>query len=309
MAKGKPGVTRTPSGEVAMLREYNKPDYTHEDTIVIFQLMGDAPYARRMYETLLASANMGLVVHIAKERGFQRRGLTSGELMNAGVVGLMKAIEDFDWRRGNRFGTYAAYWIRQSINRACKGEAFEGRPMRVPASADTQSREIEYERNKLKKLLGREPLDEEIAEQFRDPSKKRHNKEQGRRRVLAARLRQKTRSVALNGPIDQHDEGSRKTQDHIADDRIVPHDLVLAARQLIDRCLASLTNERSRELFHRHYGLGQDVENFSVIGKSWGLTRTRIQQLSKKIDERLAALYDVTPADIRQAIVVLGNRS
>lgn len=306
MAKGKPGVTRTPSGEIALLRDRNKPIYTWEDMLVIFELIERYPEARSMYETILMDANIGLVVSIAKGNKYQNRGLGTNDLVHAGLIGLARAIKGFEWRRGHRFATYAIEPIRQAITRECSSKGFNGGTHHIPEGGQAFGNLVIYESVKLRKQLGRAPTDEEVAETLRHP-KKPFKKEPARRRVLDARLRQSARTVPLNELLDPYDEHSGRAQDVIADDRIAPHEQLLAAHELIERCIASFTpsQARERDVFIRRLGIGQMIETNKKIGPSWKVSRARIEQLEKQAIDYVCRRFNVTPADIREAAAIL----
>lgn len=304
MTKGKPGVMRTPEGEIALLRDRNKPVYTWEDNLVIFELIERYPEAHSMYKTILMDANMGLVISIAKSSKYQGRGLGTNDLVHAGLLGLARAIDGFDWRRGYRFGTYAADPIKQAISRACTSQGFNNGTHRVPEHSVAFGNLVVYESIKLRKQLGRAPTDDEVAVTLRHP-KKKFKKEPARRRVLEARLQQNVRTLRLDGQLD--DDDGRKVADVIADARIMPVDQHLAAHELIERCLASFgpSQKRERDVFIRRLGIGQSIETNKDIGPSWGISRARVQQIEKQVIDRLCKLHMVTLDDIREAVAVL----
>ncbi|MFH1188495.1 MAG: sigma-70 family RNA polymerase sigma factor [bacterium] len=222
----------------------------------------------------LIKSNLRLVVSIAK-RYINRGPLGISDLIQEGNIGLFKAVEKFDYRRGFKFSTYATWWIRQAITRAL---ADQSRTIRIPVHmVETISKYTQVKR-KLSQELGREPLTEEIAIEMGFPVDKVRYIEKISQSV-----------VSLESPIGGDDEKSVRA-DFIKDDKnLTPsqttsHELL---RDQIKEIMSDLTG-RERKILEMRFGLEDGVTHtLEEVGKVFGVTRERIRQIEAKALERI----------------------
>ena len=229
---------------------------------------GDERARRRLIES-----NLRLVVSIA--RRYSNRGLSFLDLIQEGNLGLMKAVERYDWRLGHRFSTYATWWIRQAVTRAL---ADQGRTIRVPAQVvDTINRMSRIERQ-LSQKLNRPPTVEELAEQM----ELRPQKVEELKRVSQE-------PVSLAAPVG---EDATELGELIEDERMVrPGDEFAQAqpRQSVRELVAGLPY-RERTILELRYGLaGSQPQTLEEVGRSFGVTRERVRQIETRTLRRLAA--------------------
>jgi RNA polymerase primary sigma factor len=227
------------------------------------------PRARRH----LIEANLRLVVSIA--RRYSGRGLTFLDLIQEGNVGLMKAVERYDWRLGNRFSTYATWWIRQAVTRAL---ADQGRTIRVPAQVvDTINRMARVERQ-LTQKLNRAPTHDEVAEHM------------GLKPSKVEELRRVSQEpVSLAVPVG---EDSTELGEMLEDERQRPLGTDMAARQRDDHVadIVAQLPYRERLILELRYGLaGNQPHTLEEVGRRFGVTRERIRQIETRTLRRLAA--------------------
>lgn len=219
----------------------------------------------------LVQANLRLAVSIARQ--LQRFDVPLLDLVQEGNLGLMRAAERFDYRRGHRFSTYAAWWIKQAVRRALLGQ---GKGLRMPAHLAEIRSQVLRARRELLQSQGREPSPEEIAARSGITMEKV--------RVIGELALD---PLSLDAPVGE--DGDTRFGDLIAgeeptaDDELAHRRLVAHTRELLE----GLT-PREREVLERRYGLdGDEDETLEEIGRSFSLTRERIRQIEAKALEKL----------------------
>ena len=220
----------------------------------------------------LVKANLRFVVSVAKQ--FQNQGLSLGDLINEGNIGLIKAAQRFDETRGFKFISYAVWWIRQSILQAL---AEQSRIIRLPLNQVGSLNKIKKATSKLEQEFERTPTAEEIAEKLEMPDYK-----------IDAAKKITTRYISMDAPLRQDDE-TKFLDVFVSDD--TPHtDDTLMRESLareIQRSLATLT-KRERDVINLYYGIGMPHgHTFEELGAKFDLTRERVRQIKDKAIRRL----------------------
>ncbi len=226
----------------------------------------------------MVNSNLRLVVSIAKH--YRGQDVPLVDLVQEGILGLIRAVEKFDWRRGLKFSTYATPWIRQAIER---GIAYKARTIRIPVHVLQRERRIRRTVPELSARFGREPTDEEVAAEAELPVHQ------------VREVREAARTVtSLDRPVGD-EEGTSLGELFASDGEEPVEEVEREAREAIVQRVVSELPDREREILRRRYGLTHDRRPQTVeqVVRSLGVSRAEVRQIEHCALERLAGAAEL----------------
>jgi RNA polymerase primary sigma factor len=229
----------------------------------------------------MINSNLRLVVHVAKR--YRGHGVPFGDLIQDGVIGLNRAVEKFDWRKGFKFSTYATWWIRQAVQRSVAGQA---RTIRVPTHVHERRQTLNRHSRRLETKLGRKPTHKELAKAT--GLKLQHVEEA----LSVAEAR-----ASLSSPVGEDDSelGDLFADENAESPEAVAEDALRA--RAVREALAQLP-EREARILELRFGLDGDPQSLEAIGRELHLTRERVRQLETEAMSKLSELLDgLAPED------------
>jgi len=243
-----------------------------EDFAQSLEIIASGQDKSRRAKKELTEANLRLVVSLAKR--YTNRGLGFLDLIQEGNIGLMRAVDKFEYQRGYKFSTYATWWIRQSMSRAI---ADQGRTIRIPVHMVETINKLLRVTRLLVQRLGREPSPEEIAEQMEMPLDK-----------VQKVLKIVKEPISLETPIGDEDESSLGD---FVEDELAPSPVEAAIQgnlgEQTRKVLATLT-PREEQILRMRFGIGQKTDyTLEEVGKQFAVTRERIRQIEAKALRKL----------------------
>jgi RNA polymerase primary sigma factor len=244
-----------------------------QEKLLCWQMKNGSETEAREARRQLIEGNLRLVISIAKR--YKDRGLSLMDLIQEGNLGLMRAADKFDYRKGYKFSTYATWWIRQSINRAL---ADKSRTVRVPAHMVQSISRLFRIRQNLSQEYEREPTEEELAEEMH---------------ISPDKVKRIVKAAQYPLSLESHfrpEAGSDTLADFI-EDKDSPQPMEITTKKLLKEQLCdalALLSERERRVIEMRFGLNSGRSHtLDEIGREFGITRERVRQIEKKALSRL----------------------